>query len=125
MKMVFLAQFILLLAGTSVLALLVGWREASSYGSGAVMMGLNLGILAWLWGRIVKKKQIALALVVIVFKYAILGLILYKILSSPWLEPIWFCVGIGTLMVSLFAVTLMTDTETGEIEGSPTGLSKN
>ncbi len=56
-----------------------------------------------------RKKQVALSLGIIVFKYAFLGMIIYVLLRQPWLHPLWFGAGLGTLVISsgLFGFTLL------------------
>ncbi|MCB0412573.1 MAG: hypothetical protein KDD22_08615, partial [Bdellovibrionales bacterium] len=47
--------------------------------AGCSMMGINLALVIWTWSKIFRKKSIALASSVIVFKYAILGVFIYLI----------------------------------------------
>jgi len=54
------------------------------------------------YGLIFKKKLVALAIGIIVFKYAILGIIIFQLVKQPWLSSLWFCLGIAT-----FAITAM------------------
>lgn len=87
-----------------------GWSYL--YGSGIVLINLLLHL--FVWSRMIHKKLIALALSVIVFKYAILGTIIYKILRLPWMDSrgtLWFCIGVSSLMFSavIFAISRKDD----------------
>ncbi|MNS76869.1 hypothetical protein D3C72_1104270 [compost metagenome] len=58
------------------------------------------------YGLIFKKKLIALAIGIIVFKYAILGIIIFQLVKQPWLSSLWFCLGIATFGVSALVYAL-------------------
>jgi hypothetical protein len=66
---------------------------------------------AGLWGRLIAKKLVAVALLIIVFKYAIFGIILYKILLTSWVQPLWFSAGIGNIVLAALLAALTTDNE--------------
>jgi hypothetical protein len=109
MKKVVSIQLILLVAGGAALALGVSTQAAISYLLGAALIFFNLVLLIWVWSQILKKKFIALNVSIIVFKYAIFGFIIYKILSSPNIDNVWFSVGLSTMLptVLIYAVTLI------------------
>lgn len=67
-------------------------------------MILNFALLAWVWHMIGRKKLIALSLLIIVSKYTILAVLLYRILSLPWIRPVSFLVGIS---IFVFAAVLL------------------
>lgn len=71
-----------------------------------MMMNLVLHLLLWTY-LIQRKKLIAFAASVVVFKYAIFGIITYKILGLMWVSPLWFCAGVGSLLLSSVTVALM------------------
>ena len=112
MKKLFVIQSILL-AGGSLLAWCVidSWHAAASFAVGAGLVFLNVVLLAWAGSRLMQKKRLALSILVIVFKYAILGAILYKILKTTWVQPMWFCAGVGTLMLASLAMALDNEGE--------------
>lgn len=93
-------QAVVLLIGSAVLAILSTSHNALSFAAGAGVMMFNVGALWILWSRLIQKKLIALALAIIVFKYAILGIIIYQLLKAPWVSVIWLSVGFGMLMVA-------------------------
>lgn len=64
------------------------------------MVFLNLLLLVLGWGLLFQKKQVALAIPLIVIKYAISGFIIYQSLRLPWLDPVWFIVGLTSFIVT-------------------------
>lgn len=56
----------------------------------------NVALLAFVWSRLLKKKLIALGLLIIVTKYALLGVVLYKTFDIAWVEPLFFALGVGS-----------------------------
>mgnify|MGYP001614170302 CR=1 FL=1 len=68
---------------------------------GGLIMLLNLAALAYVWSRVFAKKSIALAVFIIIFKYVILGMILWGLSSAQWLKPAGFLVGITSLVVAV------------------------
>ena len=104
MKPFLISQAIFTFVGTAAAYLLLDPQRAMSYGVGSIVVLGNFAILMFVWKRIFQKKQIALAVSLIVIKYALLGGILYIVLRTEWAQPIWLGVGLGTLIFS----TLMT-----------------
>lgn len=74
---------------------------------GALIVLLNLAALSFSWKRIFSKKSIALAIFVIIFKYVILGMILWGLSVSGWLNVIGFLVGLASLLFSVFTAMLI------------------
>lgn len=112
MRKLYVIQAALLVLGT----LLAGWvsenwHAAASFAMGSGLVFMNVVLLAWAGARLMQKKRLALSTFVIVFKYAILGVILYKILKTPWVHPLWFCAGVGTLMLASIGMALDTQGE--------------
>ena len=107
MKKLILWQCLLIFAGTVALALFVGTDGAASYFFGALGVTVNLLLHTLVWGYLIgRKKLIAFAVSIIVFKYAIFGAIIYKILRLTWVSPMWFCIGVGTFVLSSLMVAL-------------------
>jgi hypothetical protein len=97
--------FILIQFGVTLIGSLIlfGGRDsqsAASFAAGSGVVLMNVIVLAFTWSRMIQKKLIALSVSVIVFKYAILGIIIYKLLSFAWIHKMWFCVGLSSLVVS-------------------------
>lgn len=85
-------------------------QKSASYLAASGLMLINVGLLYWVWQRCLQKKLVALAILIIVFKYAILGWIVYRLLSSSWLDIVWFSMGIGSLILSSSLTALQTRT---------------
>lgn len=92
------------------------WYAALSYGIGSGVTLINVAGTTWLWGRVFERKLLALAAFVIVFKYAILGLILFRLLKTEWMSIPWFCVGISTLVLGILGKALFGSPEASEDE---------
>lgn len=52
------------------------------------------------YGLIFKKKLIALAIGIIVFKYAILGIIIFTLAKLKWFDSLWFALGVASFILS-------------------------
>ena len=78
-----------------------GFQQSQSTLFGCAIGGLNLFLILWTWERIFSKKSIALAVGVIVFKYAILGWIIYFATKADWLNLVWVVVGFSAILPSL------------------------
>lgn len=85
--------------------------SALSFAAGAGTSWLNLLGLSIAWPRILAKKQVALAISVIVFKFAILGWILFAVVQGNTLSVPWFSVGLGLVILSVVVVGLRTANE--------------
>lgn len=90
-----------------VLYFAAGFEMALSCLFGGTVIVLNLGGLWLLWKLIFSKKSIALAVLVIIFKYVILGLILWNLNQIQWVRPIGFVLGLGSLMIGVVGVALL------------------
>jgi hypothetical protein len=87
-------------------ASLLGWwfggpLVAQSIAAGSGLSLLNLLALSTVWPRIFAKKQVALALSVTVFKFAILGWILFEVVRQNYLSIGWFAVGMGLVTITV------------------------
>jgi hypothetical protein len=81
----------------------VGFGKSVLIGS-AISLGNLLG-LYFIWSLIFSKKNVALAAFAIIFKYVVLGLILWKMASIQELNPIGLVLGLGTLVVAVLLAT--------------------
>jgi ascorbate-specific PTS system EIIC-type component UlaA len=82
-------------------------ESAASYFSGSFLILVNVTVLAVAWSFITQKKFIALSVSIIVFKYAILGVIIYRLLKFPWLNPVWMSIGLGSLLITTILFGLL------------------
>jgi hypothetical protein len=109
-KKVILIQIPIILIGGMIAALIDTERGGLSYLFGASVVLINLLLHSFVWTQMFRKKLVALGMFIIVFKYAILGAIIYTILRLPWMDSrgtLWFCAGVGSLMLSavIFALS--------------------
>ena len=74
-------------------------------------MGINVALMVFCWSLIFRKKFIALSIGVIVFKYAILGVMIYFAILKGWVSPLAFSLGIGMVVPAalIFAMTSKKD----------------
>lgn len=100
MKLFVIVQIAITALGSVILYPAKGFDGAASFTMGCGLVLFNVLSLAWAWSRLFQKKLIALAALIIVFKYAILGTIIYKLLSLSWVDKLWLCAGLSSLVVS-------------------------
>lgn len=85
-------------AGWSLLFFNITHQAAHSFGIGALIIMGNFILLGTGWKLVFRKKLIALSVLIIVFKYAILGVIIYHFVKQSWMQPFWFAVGVASMM---------------------------
>ena len=100
MKLFIWIQVAITVLGSLIIAETHTPEGAASFAAGSGLILLNIFSLVFTWSRVIQKKLVALSLVIIVFKYAILGFIIYKLLGTQWLHQGFFCVGLGSLVVT-------------------------
>ncbi len=83
-----------------------GIEQAVATLIGGLLMFVNVISLSYLWKLIISKKSIALVIVVIIFKYLILGMILWGLTSGVWLKVEGFLVGIVSLIFAILIANL-------------------
>lgn len=108
MKKLNLIQLIVTLGLSALVWLLKdNQHEALSFLLGGLVIWY--AFLSWGIGMtfIFEKKFIALALSIIVFKYAILGVIIYWFVHQVWSQPVWFALGVSSFAISalIYALT--------------------
>lgn len=79
-----------------------------SFASGGLVVAANFILLGLGWNLVFRKKLIALSVLIIVFKYAILGIIIYQLVKQNWLLPLWFAAGVASIMLGslIYGLTL-------------------
>lgn len=98
MKRVLLFQALMLAVGYILLRFNgPQYADLSFAVAGLIVMG-NFILLGSGWKLVFRKKLIALSVLIIVFKYAILGVIIYHFVKQSWLQPFWFATGVATMM---------------------------
>ena len=74
---------------------------AISFVIGGLTMLINMAGLVWFWRLVIYKKSIALVVIIIIFKYLILGIILWSLASIKWLSPVAFVSGLAALLFAI------------------------
>ena len=82
-------------------------QGAISFSVGSGVIFLDLAILGWCWRNILHKKLIALAILVIVLKYAFLVSVIDWALTDAGLSAGWFCVGLATILTTVLAQAIL------------------
>lgn len=93
--------------GTMLVALLAGQLASLSFAGGSILTLFNFAVLIYGWPRILAKKQVAPAIAAIIFKFAILGLILYVVANSQTIRLQWFALGLATVIPSVLITALL------------------
>lgn len=68
---------------------------------GGILIGLNLAIIAWTFGKIIQKKSVGLAVTVIVMKYAVLIGLFILLYLMEWQIDFGFVLGLSTMLPTL------------------------
>lgn len=95
--------------GSVLVAFFAGQAASLSFTGGAALTLFNFAVLVYGWPRILAKKQVAPAIAVIIFKFAILGWILYLVASSQTIHLGWFACGLATVIPSVLVTAFMSD----------------
>lgn len=74
--------------------------------AGAFLITLNFVLLAVFWKNILDKKHVAMTSGIIVFKYAILGILLYIFVKELKMPMLPFFAGVSTLGGSFVVVAI-------------------
>jgi hypothetical protein len=92
-----------LILGT-VVALAVAWlwsfRLGASIGIGAGLMIFNVMLLGWSWQRLIAKKSVALTVLLIVIKYAVLLGSIYFMARTDWFSAVGAGLGIVSFVMA-------------------------
>lgn len=100
-------MFVTFLGSFSVWLLKDEYYGALSYLIGGLLIWY--GLISWGIGMsfIFQKKYIALSMGIIVFKYAILGVIIYWFVHQNWAQPLWFSLGVASFVITalIYALT--------------------
>lgn len=92
----------------SLLYFFIDPKTAVSFILGSAVFGINLALIAFSWGHILKKKLVALSISVIVFKFALLVWIIYLVANDNRLSLFWFSIGMGVVIITALATALQT-----------------
>src|SRR5687768_5172301 len=106
MKIVLIVQSAITLIGTLLLSYFYAAQQAFSFMAGSLTILTSCILLGIGYALIFRKKLIALAVSIIVFKYAILGIIIFTLVKLSWFSPLWFALGVSSLIFSAIAFAL-------------------
>src|ERR1700674_5630365 len=100
MKRILIFQVVIIVLGALCLPLLGFQQYTASFLSGGLVAAGNFILLGLGWKMVFHKKLIALSVLIIVFKYAILGIIIYLLVRQPWLLLVGFAAGIASITLA-------------------------
>ncbi len=100
MKRVLISQALVAAIGYVALLLFAAPNHANSYLWGSLTILLSFSVMGLGYGLIFRKKLVALGGSLIVFKYAILGIIIFTLVKLDWFSSIWFAMGVASFIVS-------------------------
>lgn len=108
MKRILLFQILVVALGSFLLFLAGQQQEIGSFIAGSLVVAGNFILLGFGVKLVFRKKLIALSVLIIVFKYAILGVIIYYLVKQSWVQPIWFAAGVTSMMMAslIYGLTL-------------------
>lgn len=118
MKKVLCLQALVTALGALLLAIFAASSQMVSFLVGSGLILLSFFLLGTGWALIFQKKLIALAVGIIVFKYAILGIIIFTIVKRPWFDPMWFAMGVASFVLSAIYYAVMKSREEAKNEGN-------
>ena len=116
LKLFLLTQGLITLIGSLVALEMGDLLSAASLAAGGMLVLVNVALTAYLVMQMIRKKQIALSVTIILSKYSILGAIVFSLLSAAWVQKGWLVIGLGSLVVSapLYAFYISTRKEEDE-----------
>jgi hypothetical protein len=85
-------------------------KDIIPFADGAGLITINFALLTWFWKRIFEKKPVALTFGLVVFKYAILAMVLYIFVRESNLPLTPLLGGLATLAISLLMSGLLPQT---------------
>lgn len=93
--------------------LLAGPQQAVSAAVGTLVIMVSVGSMVWAIQRLFAKKSVALAGMVIVIKYLLLGVALYWITLQPWANVGWLAAGVASVVMTAVFYTLTANETNG------------
>ena len=93
--------------GSLILFFIVNQNVAITCLATSILLVGNLMGLYFFWRIIFFKKSIALAVLVIIFKYLLLGMFLWTLANDKSLNPAAFCIGLGSLIFAALTAVLV------------------
>lgn len=116
LKLLALAQLLVGAFFSLVLGFFGSLQLGASFAMGAGLMLLNVGLLAWVWWRILTQKTIAWTLIVIVIKYAVVLGTIYDLARREWFNPVGAGLGIASFIIAALVTALLLEQKEKEKE---------
>lgn len=107
MQLYLLIHLSLVLFPFALLLLTLGNSSALSYLFGGLLTLANTLTLFTTISLIIKKKLVALNVLIIVFKYAILAGFIYYVVNLSWLSIVWLSVGVSSLLPAVVILAFL------------------
>lgn len=118
LRVLFLAQILVGLAGAVLLGYLYDPQLGASYVVGALLMTANLGLLAWSSWRLIAKKSIAWTVLIIVIKYAVLLGSVVIFARTSWFNSLGAGLGVASFVIAALISAILLKKEKIEIGSS-------
>lgn len=106
LKLIFL-HILTLILGLILLYYLQLSNKLASFAIGWAVGTLNLLLIWVFWDLAFKKKFIALLVLIIVLKYAFLAVLIYKLTTLSWLDPLVLAAGLLSLVGTVTVFSLV------------------
>lgn len=90
------------------LLFLTSSKEAFAFLAGVIVITLNFYMLATVWKRFFDKKPVATTALLIITKYAVLGILIYAFVNNVNIKLVPFFAGITTIIGAFLIVGLQT-----------------
>jgi hypothetical protein len=97
---VLISQLLIAALGYGALLIFAAPNHANSYLWGSLTILISFTLMGLGYGLVIQKKLVALGVSLIVFKYAILGIIIFTLTKLDWFSSIWFAMGVASFIVS-------------------------
>lgn len=118
MKLILVSQILITALVGGLLGIFYAPQQSLSFVSGSGTLFLSFILLGIGYGLIFKKKMIALAVGIIVIKYAILGIIIFTLSELLWFDPLWFSLGVASFVLSAIVYAVREALREGSEHGS-------
>lgn len=113
-----IVQFLMTVLVGSGLFVWGGFEGALSFIIGSITIFFSILAFRVGFGLIFKQKLIALAIGIIVIKYAILGIFIYVLVKKNWFDPLWFSLGVGSFTIAAVGYAVIEALKKEENNGS-------
>ncbi|WP_413559210.1 hypothetical protein [Bdellovibrio sp. HCB209] len=100
MNRVLISQVLITVIGYFACLFFAAPNHANSYLWGSLTILISFALMGLGYGLVFRKKLVALGISLIVFKYAILGIIIFTLVKLDWFSSIAFAMGVASFIVS-------------------------